>query len=311
MDGTLSLRSLERTFGTTPVLRDLSFDVPPGLIFGFLGPNGSGKTTTMRAIFGLTRLDGGEVLFNGHKVDRQDRLSFGYMPEERGLYRKMTASAQLRYLGQLHGLTASEADRRASYWFDRLGLVDHSNKKIEALSLGNQQRVQLVAALIHDPQLLVLDEPFSGLDPVATASMAEVMRELVTQGRTLLFSSHQLDLVESICDSVAIINDGRLVAQGSVFELTVADGLDLTITFSEPTDDAWLDGLAGVVGFNRTGESVHIRLVSKDEANGVVLAAMAAARISEFRLDRLKLSQVFLKAVGSDPHISGTVGVAL
>jgi len=186
-------------------------------MFGFVGPNGAGKTTAMRIILGVLSADAGEVRWHGRPVDAAVRRRFGYMPEERGLYPKMRVRAQLVYLAALHGVTdpLAAADR----WIERLGVAGRADDRIEALSLGNQQRVQLAAALVHEPELLVLDEPFSGLDPVGVDVLSGVLAEYAATGVPVVFSSHQLELVERLCEAVAIIKDGRLVASGAVDEL--------------------------------------------------------------------------------------------
>lgn len=200
-------------------LDDVSFSVLPGEIFGFVGANGAGKTTAMRITMGVTSPTSGSVSFGGSPIDMKLRTSFGYMPEERGLYPKMPVHAQLTYLGRLHGLTRREANDAATYWEERLGITAYRNDAVEKLSLGNQQRVQLAAALAHDPALLVLDEPFSGLDPVAVETMADALRDKASAGVPVLFSSHQLDLVERLCDRVGILASGRLVACGTIRQL--------------------------------------------------------------------------------------------
>jgi ABC-2 type transport system ATP-binding protein len=195
----------------------VSFAVAPGQMFGFVGPNGAGKTTTMRIVLGVLVPDRGEVRFDGALLDATVRRRFGYMPEERGLYPKMRVRAQLVYLAALHGVAAPEA--AADRWIERLGLTERAEDRVEALSLGNQQRVQLAAALVHEPALLVLDEPFSGLDPVGVDVLSGVLTEYAATGVPVVFSSHQLELVERLCEAVAIIKDGRLVASGAVEEL--------------------------------------------------------------------------------------------
>ena len=186
-------------------------------MFGFVGPNGAGKTTTMRIILGVLAADGGEVRWHGEPVDAATRRRFGYMPEERGLYPKMRVRTQLTYLAALHGVDAPE--QAADRWIERLGIGERADDRVEELSLGNQQRVQLAAALVHEPELLVLDEPFSGLDPVGVDVLSGVLAEYAATGVPVVFSSHQLELVERLCEAVAIIKDGRLVASGAVEEL--------------------------------------------------------------------------------------------
>ncbi|MGH9075738.1 MAG: ABC transporter ATP-binding protein, partial [Acidimicrobiales bacterium] len=235
----LDLIGLRRRYGDVVALDGLTFSVPPGQVFGFLGPNGAGKTTAMRAIFGVTALDGGEVRWRGEVVGPEALQGFGYMPEERGLYPGMAVGEHLEYLACLHGLDAGQASKAARHWAGRLGLADRLSDKIESLSLGNQQRVQLAAALVHDPELLVLDEPFSGLDPVGIDTMSEVLAERAGDGATVLFSSHQLDLVEHLCESVAIVHRGRLVASGRVDELSRGGRPRLAVKVAGDAEGRW------------------------------------------------------------------------
>ena len=197
----------------------MTFTVRPGEVFGFVGSNGAGKTTTMRIVLGVLTADAGEVRWKGTAVDADLRRRIGYMPEERGLYPKMKVGEQLRYLARLHGLTESAAAASVQRWTDRLGIAERVGDEVQKLSLGNQQRVQLCAALVHDPEVLVLDEPFSGLDPTAVEVMSGVLRDKADAGVPVIFSSHQLELVERLCDRIGIIATGRMVAVGSVEEL--------------------------------------------------------------------------------------------
>ena len=209
-------------FGELAALNGCSFAAKPGRLTGFLGPNGAGKTTAMRAVFGLVELDGGTVRWRGTSIGMAQRTRFGYMPEERGLYPRMRVRDQLVYLGQLCGRTSGDASRTADTWLGRLGLADRAGDHLDALSHGNQQRVQLIAALVNEPELLVLDEPFSGLDPIAIRGMSELLAEVAAGGGTVLFSSHQLDLVEDLCEDVVIIDHGRVVLAGDLDELRAA-----------------------------------------------------------------------------------------
>ena len=199
MLGLLELRGLVKRYGQVVALDDLSFTVPAGQMFGFVGTNGAGKTTAMRIVLGVLEPDAGEVRWQGHLTGADDRRRFGYMPEERGLYPKMRVVDQLVYLARLRGVERAEAEAAARGWLDVLGLLTRAGDRVESLSLGNQQRVQLAAALVHDPELLVLDEPFSGLDPVGVDALATVLRSRVDEGAAVVFSSHQLDLVERLC----------------------------------------------------------------------------------------------------------------
>lgn len=210
----LEVRNLTRRFGETTAVDDVSFTVEPGRMTGFVGANGAGKTTTMRMIMGVLTVHGGEVLWGGRPIALTDRTRFGYMPEERGLYPKQGIVDQLTYLGQLRGMTRKDAASEATRMLERFGLGDRLKDKLESLSLGNQQRVQITASLLHRPTALVLDEPFSGLDPVAVDSMVDLLRDRLREGVPVLFSSHQLDLVDRLCDSLVVLSDGKVMASG-------------------------------------------------------------------------------------------------
>src|SRR3954464_15471612 len=218
----LEIHDLTKTYGPVTALDGASFVVRPGRLVGFLGPNGAGKTAPMRGSFGLARPDAGSIAWRGARIGRRERLRFGYMPEQRGLYPRMRVADQLTYFGQQHGLANGDAKRATARWLDGVGLADRATAKLEALSPGNQQRVQLGAALVHDPELLVLDEPFSGLDPLGIETMSSILRERAAAGGGAGFSSHQLALVEDLCEDVVIINRGRIAAAGAIDELRAA-----------------------------------------------------------------------------------------
>jgi ABC-2 type transport system ATP-binding protein len=205
-----------KRFGELAALDGCTFAIQSGRLTGFLGPNGAGKTTAMRAVFGLVELDAGTVRWRGAPIGGAQRARFGYMPEERGLYPRMRVRDQLLYLGQLCGRTSRDVERTVDTWLERLGLAERASDRLDALSHGNQQRVQLIAALVNEPDLLVLDEPFSGLDPIAMANMSELLGEVAAAGAAVLFSSHQLDLVEDLCEDVVIIDHGRIVLAGDL-----------------------------------------------------------------------------------------------
>jgi ABC-2 type transport system ATP-binding protein len=228
----LELRDLEKRYGDTTALAGVSFSVGEGQMFGFVGPNGAGKTTTMRIVLGVLAADAGEVLWRGRPIGLEERRRIGYMPEERGLYAKMRVRDQLSYMAELHGLAEEAALAAAEHWMQRLGVADRAEEPVEALSLGNQQRVQLAVALVHEPDLLILDEPFSGLDPDGVDALSEALvGEIRARGVPVVFSSHQLDLVERLCDSVAIIAAGRITSSGPVADLEGS----LAQTFRETT----------------------------------------------------------------------------
>lgn len=215
----LSVQGVSRRFGEHVAVDDVTFDVPQGRMVGFVGGNGAGKTTTMRMIMGVLALNSGEITWDGEPLTRKARSRFGYMPEERGLYPKQPILSQLTYLGRLRGMPRDDAAAQSAALLDRFGLADRHDAKVETPSLGNQQRGQIIAAVLGDPQLLVLDEPFSGLDPAAVQQMSALLREYTSAGVPVLFSSHQLDLVDRLCDEIVVLHHGRLVAHGTSEQL--------------------------------------------------------------------------------------------
>ncbi len=297
MSGTLELNGLRRTFGPLIALDDLSFEVPAGQVIGFLGPNGAGKTTTMRAIFGLTELDAGTVRWNGAPVEQAQRRRFGYMPEERGLYPGMLVGEQVQYLGRLHGLSATEAASATDAWLERLDIADRRNSKVETLSHGNQQRVQLMAALVHGPELLVLDEPLSGLDPTGIDAIGQVLVDQARAGCCVLFSSHQLDQVEDLCERVIIIDHGRLVVSGTVDGLATSGGRRLLVRIDGDRTGDWARHLPGVNVSEVDGGAVRLILESSVDSDDILRAAMRAGRVTQFSYERRRLSEVFREAL--------------
>jgi ABC-2 type transport system ATP-binding protein len=294
----LELEELHRRFGDVVALDGMTFTVEAGRVVGFLGPNGAGKTTAMRAVLGVTALDSGTIRFDGREVDAQARRRFGYMPEERGLYPGMQVLDQLEYLGRLHGMDAAAAQRSARRQCERLGLAERVDSKVEELSLGNQQRVQLAAALVHEPDLLVLDEPFSGLDPVGIDDLSAVLAERAHEGATVLFSSHQLDLVEHLCEAVAIVDQGRLVAAGPVDELTRGGRPRLAVRVAGDPDGRWTSSLApGAHVQSVEHATVMITLDEGVAADAVLDAARAGGSVEHFAFERRRLSEVFREAV--------------
>jgi len=295
--GPLELDRLSRRFGDVTALDGLSFSVPAGQVVGFLGPNGAGKTTAMRAIFGLTDLDSGSVRWAGAPVGAAERRRFGYMPEERGLYPNMPVAEQVAYIGRLHGMDARAAASAASGWLERLGVADRAASKVGSLSHGNQQRVQLAAALVHDPEMLVLDEPLAGLDPAGMDAIGEVLVERAHSGHCVLFSSHQLDLVEDLCESVAIIDHGRLVASGTVDELATSGPRRLVVRVEGDREGAWARAVPGVRVSEVNGGEVRLVLDQGADSDAVLDAARAAGRVTTFTFERRRLSEVFREAV--------------
>ena len=282
---------LTRRFGDVTAVDGVSFDVPPGRLTGFVGGNGAGKTTTMRMLMGVLGVDAGQVLWQDRPVTAADQRRFGYMPEERGLYPKQRVLDQLVYLARLRGMSDRDARGSATALLDRFGLGPRAKDRLEQLSLGNQQRVQVVAALLHEPTALVLDEPFSGLDPVAVDSMVDLLRERVAAGIPVLFSSHQLDLVERLCDRLVILSAGRVVASGAVEDLRSRGPRRVRVTLAG--DAGWVRGLAGLHVVDVDGPTALVEVVD-DGADQVLLReATARGGVHEFTPVRPALADIY------------------
>lgn len=292
----LEIDRVSKRYGSVVALDGVSFDVRAGELFGFVGSNGAGKTTTMRIALGVLAADSGEVRFAGAPITHETRTRIGYMPEERGLYPKMKVLPQLVYLAELHGLSTNEAHRSAENWIGRLGLAERRLDEVQKLSLGNQQRVQLAAALVHDPAVLVLDEPFSGLDPIAVDVMSDVLREKAATGVPVVFSSHQLDLVERLCDRIGIIRSGRMVACGTVAELTAEPSAQLVVHVPG-AGPGWAKQLPGVHVVSEEPAGTVLELDPDVDDQLVLDAARAAGPVREFRRRRPTLAELFRNVV--------------
>jgi ABC-2 type transport system ATP-binding protein len=293
----LELDGLTRRYGEVVALDGLTFSVAPGQVFGFVGPNGAGKTTAMRIVLGVLSADAGEVRWEGARIDESLRARFGYMPEERGLYPKMRVGEQLAYFARLHGAGAAASERAAEHWMEQVGVAGRAGDRVEQLSLGNQQRVQLATALVHDPIALILDEPFSGLDPVGVDVMSEVLVNRARQaGVPVLFSSHQLELVERLCDAVAIIKDGGLVASGTVAELRSRGARDLWRIEVHDAAPGWATAIPGAELRSSNGAVTVLR--TQDE-QGVLDAARAAGRVTRFEPVAPTLAELFREAIAA------------
>ena len=289
----LRIEGLCKRYGEMVALSDMTFDVHAGEIFGFVGANGAGKTTTMRIVMGVIGADRGVVRWQGRPIDLDVRRRIGYMPEERGLYPRMPVAAQLTYFARLHGLSAFEAEKSAHRWMRRLGIEERARDDVLKLSLGNQQRVQLATALVHEPDILVLDEPFSGLDPVAVEVMSSVLRERCASGNSpVMFSSHQLDLVERLCDRVGIVRNGSVVACGTVEELRGL-GPDRIAIDAPGVSGDWTARLPGVQVERREGTRWILRLAEGADDQWVLGAAAAVGPVHEFTRVRPTLTELF------------------
>ena len=300
MADTLEARGVSQRFGDRVVLEDIDLDVPPGRVIGLLGPNGAGKTTLMRILFGVLQPDAGTVTWRDRAATDDDRRSWGYMPQERGLYRDMRVLDLLTWIARLHGLDKATGEARASDLLERLGLGDRGKDKIQDLSGGMAQRVQLAAAMVHEPEVLVLDEPFAGLDPAAVQFLSEVILTHVRAGRNLLFSSHQLDLVEDLCETITLINHGHVVLHGDLRELK-ASSPERYLRVSVPVEAAWVDGHhAEIVTTDASG--TRMRLEPGTDAGAVLDAVRARAAVPDFGVESPSLSELFLAAAGEDPR---------
>jgi ABC-2 type transport system ATP-binding protein len=294
----LEIDGVSKRFGSTVALDGMTLTVRPGELYGFVGANGAGKTTTMRIALGVLAADAGVVRLDGRPLDAASRRRIGYMPEERGLYPRMAVGTQLRYLAELRGRSAADARAAADRWTERLGIADRRGDEVQRLSLGNQQRVQLAAALVADPDVLVLDEPFSGLDPLAVDVMSEVLRERRDAGAPVVFSSHQLELVERLCDRVGIVRAGRAVAEGTVEELRDASAPELLVV-APHAPPGWADALDGVAGTRAAREGTVVTLADPSDATltAVLDAARRTGPVLEFRRLRPTLSEIYRDTV--------------
>jgi ABC-2 type transport system ATP-binding protein len=296
MNALLELHSIDRSFAGRPVLKDVSFGVQGGRITGFVGSNGAGKTTTMRIILGVLAPDAGSVTLDGAPLGPEKRARFGYMPEERGLYPKMKLSEQLVYLGRLHGMSAGRARESTDSLLARLDLTERADSLVETLSLGNQQRAQIAAALIHDPEVLVLDEPFSGLDPIAVESVLGVLKDRAATGVPVLFSSHQLDIVERLCDDLVVIADGGIRASGSREELRTKHSRD-RFELLVDGDTGWLRSEPGVDVLEFDGGHAVFETDTAEIAQHVLTSALARYAVLRFAPQQPSLSQIFKEVI--------------
>lgn len=292
----LQLAGIDKSYGSRPALDDVSFEVRPGRLTGFVGGNGAGKTTTMRIILGVLSKDAGTVTLDGVEVTASDRRRFGYMPEERGLYPKMKVLEQIVYLARLHGFSRADAAIRATALLEQLGLGERLADNVETLSLGNQQRAQIAAALVHDPEVLILDEPFSGLDPLAVDIVAGVLQGRAADGVAVLFSSHQLDVVERLCDDLVIIAGGTIRAAGARDSLR-AEHSTRRFELISAGDAGWLRGEPGVEVQGFDGGYAVFDVDSDETAQRVLRRAIAQGDVASFAPQHPTLAQIFREVI--------------
>ena len=297
----LVVEHVNKSFAQFHVIKDLSMEVREGSIFGFLGANGAGKTTTMRMILDIIRSDSGRITWNGADVSEVPRRSWGYLPEERGLYPRVSVEDQLIFLARLQGMSKSAAIKQLNEWLERFQITEYRKKKVEELSKGNQQKIQFLAAIVHDPLILIMDEPFSGLDPVNAIILKEAFLEMHQRGKTIIFSTHQLEQVEELCEDVLIINKGQTVIAGSVRDVKRQHGRNVArLKLDNDPEARWLDTLEGVQVTKRRQDYIEMQLQANLNPNLIVEAALRnGGIISRFELTEPSLTDIFIEAVGN------------
>jgi ABC-2 type transport system ATP-binding protein len=296
----LIVEHIHKSFGDFQAIKDLSMEVKEGSIFGFLGANGAGKTTTMRMILDILRPDLGQITWNGESVRKLARRNWGYLPEERGLYPKMVVEEQLLFLARLNGSEKQTAQKTMDEWFERFQMQVTRKKKVEELSKGNQQKVQFLATILHDPAILIMDEPFSGLDPVNANVLKEAFLELHQRGKTIIFSTHQLEQVEEMCEDIMIINKGECVVQGNVREVKRQHGKNLVrLKLDNDPQAAWLDEMSDIQVLRRRQDYIELQFQANFNPNLIIEEALRrGGLISRFEITDPSLTDIFIEKVG-------------
>jgi ABC-2 type transport system ATP-binding protein len=294
---TIELRKVRKTYDHFVAVDDLSLNIEAGAVCGLLGPNGAGKTSTIRMMIGITIPDSGEIQMFGRPFERASLQRVGYLPEERGLYKKMKVLEQLIFLGQLHGLAANLARQRAVAWSEKLEITAWLEKKVEELSKGMQQKIQFIATLVHDPDFVIMDEPFGGLDPVNASLLKDVLLDLKREGKTILFSTHRMDQVEKLCDSICLINHGKSVLQGDLKQIKAQYGKS-NVQIEYEGDGDFLQHSQLVSAYNNYGNYVEVRLAPGADSQQLLRAVAERSRISKFELMEPSLEEIFKDKVG-------------
>jgi ABC-2 type transport system ATP-binding protein len=296
----LIVDSITKRFEHVIALDGVSFTVEPGRIFGLLGANGAGKTTSMRIVLDILRPDAGSVTWEGKPNIELPRRTWGYLPEERGLYPKMLVGEQLRFFASLYGVDAGAATREIRHWLERFRIPEYHDRKVEELSKGNQQKIQFIAAILHDPDVLIMDEPFSGLDPVNVRLLKEAFLAMRERGKTLIFSTHQMEQVEELCESIAIVDRGRVVVAGPVRDVRRAMGRQVVrLATDDGTNPAWVEGLDGVRLTARRADYVELAVQAGTDPNAILRAAIQRGeRVTHFEIADPSLEEIFVEHVG-------------
>lgn len=295
----IEVKNVFKAFGKTKAVNDVSFEVEKGRIFGLLGPNGAGKTTTIRMINYIITPDSGNISINGVEASPETQKMIGYMPEERGLYKKMKVFGQLMYLTQLKGINPGEARKSIEYWLERFGASDWKKKKVGELSKGMSQKIQFIATIAHDPDIYIFDEPFSGLDPINSETLKEIIIELRDEGKTILFSTHRMEQVEQMCDDICLFNQGEAVLTGKLREIKSSFG-ENTINLEFEGDGSFLDELEEVRINNRSTNFAEIRVLNGQNMQNILRLAMDHAEIHKFERIEPSLTEIFISTVGED-----------
>jgi len=293
----IELEDVRKSFGSVQAVNGLSIHVPQGAVYGFLGPNGAGKTTTLRMIMDIIRPDSGAIRMFGEPGSSAARGRVGYMPEERGLYRKMTAAAVLRYFGSLRGMTAEQLGQRVPAWLKRIDLADYANKKVEELSRGMHQKLQFAVTVIHDPQLVILDEPFSGLDPVNQDVLREIIDEMRSAGRTVLFSTHGMHEAEQLCDFIVLIDKGRVVVDGTLEQIRAGHESRM-VSIDLEGDADWVARLPQVAAIRRDGVRLDVTLRDSVDPQDLLRTLVERSRVRAFEIKQPSLHEIFVRLVG-------------
>ena len=294
---TIELSKVRKSYDNFVAVDDLSFNIPEGAVYGLLGPNGAGKTSTIRMMIGITAPDSGQIQMFGKPFVRKGLQRVGYLPEERGLYKKMKVLEHLSFLGQLHGMEAAAARQTAIAWSEKLEISGWLQKKVEELSKGMQQKIQFIATLLHDPDLIIMDEPFGGLDPVNASLLKDVLLEMKQKGKTILFSTHRMDQVEKLCDSICLINRGKSVLQGDLKQIKARYGKN-NVQIEYEGDGNFLQQTKLVGSYNNYGNYVEVRLAPGADPQQLLRAVAERSRISKFELVEPSLEEIFIEMVG-------------
>lgn len=295
----LDVQNITKKFGDFTAVDRISFSVEPGRIFGILGPNGAGKTTSIRMMNYITIPDEGEITIKGIPVGRETQPMIGYMPEERGLYKKMKVGEHLIYLAQLKGMNTADAKKALRYWLERFEAIDWIKKEVGELSKGMQQKIQFIATIVHDPDIYIFDEPFSGLDPINSELLKQVILELKSNGKTIIFSTHRMEQVEQMCDDIVLYNQGRTILQGKVQEIKQSFG-KRTVVLEFDGDASFLDELEGVHFNNRSNRFVEFTPSDESMIRPILEKAMASVDVHRFERVYPSLHEIFIESVKND-----------